>query len=97
MLTIILLSKAYPQKKSPTNPIPNKAQLAWQEAELGAVFHYDLHVFDNKKYRQTGTSGNRINPIAERIHQLYPIEVEELKLEINQKILPPIIKQFSVY
>ncbi|MEC8636403.1 MAG: alpha-L-fucosidase [Bacteroidota bacterium] len=65
ILTIILLSKAYPQKKSPTNPIPNKAQLAWQEAELGAVFHYDLHVFDNKKYRQTGTSGNRINPIAD--------------------------------
>ena len=61
-LTIIFLTKAYPQKKNPVNPIPNKAQLAWQKAELGAVFHYDLHVFDNKKYRQTGTTGNRIQP-----------------------------------
>ena len=69
MLTIILLSKSYSQKKNLTNPIPNKAQLEWQKAELGAVFHYDLHVFDNKKYRQTGTSGNRINPIAD--HQIF--------------------------
>lgn len=68
-LTIIFLTKAYPQKKNPTNPIPNKAQLAWQKAELGAVFHYDLHVFDNKKYRQTGTTGNRINPIVN--HQIF--------------------------
>ncbi len=68
-LTIIFFTKAYPQKKNPTNPIPNKAQLAWQKAELGAIFHYDLHVFDNKKYRQTGTTGNRINPIAN--HQIF--------------------------
>ena len=33
------------------------------------LFHYDLHVFDNKKYRQTGTSGNRINPIPN--HQIF--------------------------
>ena len=32
-----------------------------------------------------------------RIHQLNPIEVEELKLVIDRKILPPIIKLFSVY
>ena len=51
------------------NPIPNQAQLAWQKAELGAVFHYDLHVFDNKKYRQTGSSGNRINPVLD--HQIF--------------------------
>ena len=68
-LTIIFLTKAYPQKKKSTNLIPNKAQLAWQKAELGAVFHYDLHVFDNKKYRQTGTTGNRINPIPD--HQIF--------------------------
>lgn len=30
---------------------------------MGAVFHYDLHVFDGKKYEQTGSSGNRINPV----------------------------------
>lgn len=41
-------------------PVPNKRQLAWQEAELGVVFHYDLHVFDGKKY---GQEGNRIDPV----------------------------------
>ncbi len=46
--------------KNPKYPLPNRNQLAWQKAELGAVFHYDLHVFDNKKYRQ---AENRINPI----------------------------------
>ena len=32
-----------------------------------------------------------------RIHQIQPIEVEQLKLVIDQKILPPMIEQFSVY
>ncbi len=41
-------------------PVPNKRQLAWQEAELGVVFHYDLHVFDGKKY---GQGSNRIDPV----------------------------------
>ena len=41
-------------------PKPNKRQLAWQEAEMGAVFHYDLHVFDGIKY---GQGNNRIDPI----------------------------------
>ncbi|MFV0505947.1 MAG: alpha-L-fucosidase [Bacteroidales bacterium] len=41
-------------------PMPNERQQAWQEAELGAVFHYDLHVFDGKKY---GQGGNRISPV----------------------------------
>ncbi len=41
-------------------PVPNKAQLAWQEAELGVVFHYDLHVFDEEQY---GQGNNRINPV----------------------------------
>lgn len=43
-------------------PLPTKAQLAWQNAELTAVFHYDLHVFDGKKYNQ---ATNRITPIAD--------------------------------
>ena len=43
-------------------PLPNKQQLAWQKAELGVVFHYDLHVFDTSKYNQ-GT--NRITPIED--------------------------------
>jgi len=41
-------------------PLPNKAQIAWSEAEFGAVFHYDLHVFDGLKYRQ---SENRLDPV----------------------------------
>ena len=43
-------------------PVPNQQQLAWQEAELGVVFHYDLHVFDGKKYNQ---QENRITPVSD--------------------------------
>lgn len=43
-------------------PVPTKAQLTWQNAELVAVFHYDLHVFDGEKYNQ---QKNRITPIAD--------------------------------
>jgi len=32
-----------------------------------------------------------------RIHKLNQIKVEKLKLVIDRKILPPIIKLFSVY
>jgi alpha-L-fucosidase len=43
-------------------PVPNQAQLAWQEAELGVIFHYDLHVFDGEKYNQVH---NRISPVRD--------------------------------
>lgn len=43
-------------------PVPNARQLAWQEAEFGVVFHYDIHVFDGKKYNQRL---NRLTPIAD--------------------------------
>ncbi|PHN06132.1 glycoside hydrolase family 29 [Flavilitoribacter nigricans DSM 23189 = NBRC 102662] len=43
-------------------PLPNHRQLAWQQAELGAIFHYDLHVFDGQKY---GQAGNRISPVPD--------------------------------
>ena len=43
-------------------PLPTKAQLTWQNAELVAVFHYDLHVFDGVRYNQ---KYNRITPIAD--------------------------------
>lgn len=33
-------------------PRPTKTQLAWQEAELGVVYHYDLHVFGGENKRQ---------------------------------------------
>jgi len=48
--------------KQLTYPLPNKNQLAWQEAEMGAIFHYDLHVFDGRKYNQ---GENRIQPVAD--------------------------------
>ncbi len=53
---------AFVPVKQSKRPVPNKRQQAWQEAELGAVFHYDLHVFDGKKY---GQSGNRIDPVTD--------------------------------
>ena len=43
-------------------PVPTRAQVVWQDAELVAVFHYDLHVFDTAKYVQTQ---NRITPISD--------------------------------
>ena len=43
-------------------PKPTASQLAWQNAEMGVVFHYDLHVFDGKVY---GQGYNRINPIED--------------------------------
>ena len=33
-------------------PRPAPQQLAWQEAELGVLFSYDLHVFDDRHYNQ---------------------------------------------
>lgn len=42
--------------------VPKPHQLKWHEAELGAVFHYDLHVFDGIRY---GQGNNRINPIED--------------------------------
>ena len=43
-------------------PLPTPSQLAWQNAEMGVVFHYDLHVFDGLVY---GQGNNRINPIED--------------------------------
>lgn len=43
-------------------PLPTDQQLAWQKAELGVLFSYDLHVFDGKKYNQ---AVNRITPIED--------------------------------
>ncbi|EAR02038.1 alpha-L-fucosidase [Maribacter sp. HTCC2170] len=51
-----------PIKEKEELPVPNKRQLAWQQAEMGAVFHYDLHVFDGLKY---GQGNNRIDPVKD--------------------------------
>lgn len=40
-------------KESKILSLPSKAQVIWQESELVAIFHYDLHVFDGKRYNQT--------------------------------------------
>lgn len=53
-------------------PVPNKRQLAWQQAEMGAVFHYDLHVFDQQKYSQ---AQNRITPV-ENYQQFHPEQLD---------------------
>lgn len=60
---------------TPIVPLPSQAQLDWQNAELVAVFHYDLHVFDGKKYNQPQ---NRITPIAD--HNIFNPE----KLDTDQ-------------
>lgn len=43
-------------------PHPSESQVKWQNAEIGALFHYDLHVFDGKRYVQ---SYNRITPVED--------------------------------
>jgi len=58
-LILVLTDNIYAQKNI---PLPKKSQLVWQDAELTAVIHYDLHVFDGKKYNQ---ALNRITPIAD--------------------------------
>ena len=60
-----------------STPRPNARQLAWQEAELGVVFHYDLHVFDGIKY---GQGNNRITPVSD--YQIFNPE----KLDTDQWI-----------
>lgn len=43
-------------------PKPTPSQLAWQDAEIGFLISYDLHVFDGKNYDQRQ---NRITPIED--------------------------------
>ncbi|GAB3651560.1 alpha-L-fucosidase [Echinicola sediminis] len=61
VLASIALTNGFAQSR-PTLPLPSPAQLAWQESELVAVFHYDLHVFDGQKYVQ---ARNRITPVPD--------------------------------
>ena len=53
-------------------PVPKPHQLKWHETEIGAVFHYDLHVFDGIRY---GQGNNRINP-NRRLQHLQPDRTE---------------------
>lgn len=62
-ITVILLwlCSAWSWSQQPLI-LPKPHQLKWHEAELGAVFHYDLHVFDGMRY---GQGNNRIQPIED--------------------------------
>ncbi|MHC4228985.1 MAG: alpha-L-fucosidase [Planctomycetota bacterium] len=44
-------------------PKPTLPQLAWQQAEVGLVYHYDLHVFDGKRYSQRANRKTSITEI----------------------------------
>lgn len=59
---IIRVQKKQQQQKNNDYPKPSAHQIKWHEAELGVVFHYDLHVFDGKKYNQ---HSNRIAPVED--------------------------------
>jgi hypothetical protein len=93
------------------HPVPNERQLAWQEAELGALFSYDLHVFDGKKYIQ---SRNRTDPIPDHqifspkhldpdgllpepdVQQFEPVLTQRVRLVIPEATALPQIKKFSI-
>lgn len=63
LLFVLLIPVNGQAKKEKTVlPLPTPAQLDWQNAELVAVFHYDLHVFDGVKYNQ---AYNRITPMPD--------------------------------
>jgi len=61
-LKLFILLLTLPVYSQEEISVPNEAQLAWSEAELGILFSYDLHVFDGKRYNQ---SLNRITPIED--------------------------------
>ena len=49
-LSLFILCSAYSFAQQQDIPTPKPHQLKWHEAEMGAVFHYDLHVFDGIRY-----------------------------------------------
>ena len=53
-------------------PKPTPAQYAWQEAELGVVFHYDLHVFAGNNYVQRA---NRVKAMPD-VNIFNPTELD---------------------
>lgn len=61
-ILLLLFCSVYCLAQQATIPVPKPFQLKWHQAEMGAVFHYDLHVFDGVRY---GQGNNRINPIED--------------------------------
>lgn len=62
ILFLLLSVYAFGYAQDRTYPVPKPMQWKWHEAELGVVFHYDLHVFDGQVY---GQGNNRINPVED--------------------------------
>ena len=60
MLAVVLAAAIVKSAAQTSLPVPAPRQLKWHEAEMGVVFHYDLHVFDGKAYSQ---GANRITPV----------------------------------
>ncbi len=58
ILFITQALSVYAQKEAVTKP--SFHQIKWHNAELGVIFHYDLHVFDGLIY---GQGNNRLQPI----------------------------------
>lgn len=68
MLTLyaLLFMPAIPEKRNMPKPAP--PQLAWQEAEIGALVCYELHTFNKGRYKQELA---RKEPIAD-VNQFNP-------------------------
>ena len=62
MLAVVLAAAIVKSAAQTSLPVPAPRQLKWHEAEMGVVFHYDLHVFDGKAYSQ---GANPITPIED--------------------------------
>mgnify|MGYP000352785664 CR=1 FL=1 len=72
-ISLLFLMNCVLSVAQPEIIIPKPHQLKWHEAEMGAVFHYDLHVFDGIRY---GQGNNRISPIEDSQHfQPHPIAI----------------------
>jgi alpha-L-fucosidase len=61
-LVCLLTNASRAQHPTTNHPLPSKAQLAWQQAELGVLISYDLPVFQGKPYNQ---QQNRITPFQD--------------------------------
>ena len=49
-ISLLFLMNCVLSVAQPEIIVPKPHQLKWHEAEMGAVFHYDLHVFDGIRY-----------------------------------------------
>lgn len=75
LLALILCAPFCFGQTNTTPPIPTASQVSWHEAELGVVFHYDLHVFDGKQY---GQGQNRVSPVEDyNIFNPYALDTDQ--------------------